>query len=356
MTGIIEIDPSRSRDWDEFVAAHPRGQIYHLSGWKTVLETCFPHIRGHLLAAVEGPGHRIAAGLPIYEVRSWLLGTRLISSPFATISDPLTDGPAGLAPLIERAKGIAEANKARAIEIRASEAGPCFEGSGFGEARYYVHHVIDLSLPLDALWKRFHRSCVRQRIARAGSSGIEIRPGRDRSDLRVFHGLLAMTRRRRSLPAQPYRFLEALWSVFSPDGRIRLLLAEREGRAAAGLLLLVFRDRVTAELLGSDDSFNAASPVHALFWSAIQWAHGEGYRIFDLGRTSPANSSLLEFKGHWGASAKELPQFFYPPSLASGVSGFETSWKYRLAKAMTSPKVPRPVYDRMGSLIYRHLG
>lgn len=356
MTAVVEIDPSRSREWDEFVATHPRGQIYHLSGWKTVLETCFPHIRGHLLAAVDGPGRRIEAGFPIYEVRSWLLGTRLISSPFATISDPLAESPEVLAPLIERVKAMSKSKNARAIEFRTSEAAHCFEGSGFGEARYFVNHVIDLNPPIDALWKSFHRSCVRQRIARAESSGIEIRTGRDGSDLRAFHGLLSMTRRRRSLPAQPYRFLEALWSVFYPNGRIRLLLAEREGRTAAGLLLFVFRDRVTAEFLGSDDSFKAASPVHALFWSAIKWAHGEGYRFFDLGRTSPANRSLLEFKGHWGTSAKELPQFFYPPSLASGVSRFETSWKYRLAKSMTSPRAPQAVYEWMGSLIYRHLG
>lgn len=356
MNDIIELDPSQDPRWDEFVRVHPLGQIYHHSGWREVLESCFGHIRGRFLVRVGGPDARILAGLPIYEVRSWLLGTRLISAPFATLFDPLVEGPEDLAALLDRVTDLAREKRARYVEIRSLDAGPWFAGSGFGETRYYVHHTIDLGAPLETLWRSFHRSCVRQRISRSESSGLKIRTGRDESDIKAFHGLLAMTRRRRSLPAQPFRFIKALWDVFGRDDRLRLLLAEKDGRIAAGLLLLVFRDRVTAELLASDDSFNGISPVHGLFWHAIQWAHREGFRTFDFGRTSPANKSLLEFKGHWGTAVRELPQFFFPAEAARNAALVEASWKYKAAKALASRKTPRLVYEWAGSVIYRHLG
>lgn len=356
MNEIVEIDPRHDPRWDEFVLAHPLGQIYHLSGWREVLESCFSHIQGRFLARVEGEEARIRSGLPLYEVRSWLLGTRMISAPFATLFDPLVDGPEDLSALLGRALTLAKESRARYVEIRSLDASPWFAGSEFGEVRHFLHHVIDLSVPLEALWRSFHRSCVRQRIARAESSGLKVRQGKDESDIKAFHELLARTRRRRSLPAQPYRFIEALWRVFGQDGRFKLLLADKDGRVAAGLLLFVFKDRVTAEFLASDEAFNGLSPVHGLFWQAIQWAHREGFRVFDLGRTAPGNKSLIEFKGHWGTAVRELPQFFFPPGAGRKTTRVETSWKYKAAKALASPKTPDMIYEWVGSLIYRHLG
>jgi len=356
MSGVIELGPGDAPRWDRFVDAHPLGRIYHLSGWKTVLESCFGHIRGRFLAACDDRNGDIKTGLPLYLVRSRLTGTRLISAPFATLMDPLVAGPDDLGPLLDEARALSRRARAGYIEIRTLETGPWLAGRGFGESRYYLSHALDLGKPLDVLWRSFHRSCVRQRISRAESSGLEIRAGREEADLRAFHRVLTLTRRRRSLPAQPYRFIESLWNVFGPDGKLRLLLAEKDGRIAAGLVLLVYKDRVSAEILGSDDAFNSLSPVHGLFWHAIRWAHEQGYRTFDFGRTSPANASLLEFKRHWGTSVRELPHFFYPAGEALRAARLEKSWKYRLARFFSSERIPAPVSRWVGGFCYRHMG
>ena len=65
------------------------------------------------------------------------------------------------------------------------------------------------------------------------------------------------TRMRLGLPAQPYCFIAAPWTNFFSKGCIRLLLAERSGRLIAGIVMLCFRERGSAEYAASDHSFSA---------------------------------------------------------------------------------------------------
>src|SRR5207248_7891612 len=79
--------------WDAFVVRHPHGLIYHRACWRRVLEEAFPHIRGRFLALCDGATGEMAAGMPVYTVKSWMLGNRVVSLPYATVCDPLiTDG------------------------------------------------------------------------------------------------------------------------------------------------------------------------------------------------------------------------------------------------------------------------
>ena len=79
-----EITPMRAEEWDRFVTNHPHGWITHLSEWSLVLEKSFPHMKGHYFTINDHDGD-ICAALPIYEVNSWLLGKRLVSTPFCHI-------------------------------------------------------------------------------------------------------------------------------------------------------------------------------------------------------------------------------------------------------------------------------
>jgi CelD/BcsL family acetyltransferase involved in cellulose biosynthesis len=50
----------------------------------------------------------------------------------------------------------------------------------------------------------------------------------------------------------------------------------------ATLILFMFRDRISAEFLASDDSYFNLSLNHLLFLEAINTAHDEGFKIFDF--------------------------------------------------------------------------
>ena len=91
MTDVILLDPVSDTRWDPFVENHPYGWICHLSGWKHVLEKSFKQMKGYYLTLEDN--NRIKAALPIYEIKSIITGKRLVSIPFATLSDPLVTEP-----------------------------------------------------------------------------------------------------------------------------------------------------------------------------------------------------------------------------------------------------------------------
>ncbi|OPY78893.1 MAG: FemAB family protein [Syntrophus sp. PtaU1.Bin005] len=121
------------------------------------------------------------------------------------------------------------------------------------------------------------------------------------------------------------------------------------------MILFKFRDRVSAEFAASDETYRDLSPNHFLFWEAIKSAYEGGYKIFDFGRTSPDNKSLMDFKRHWGTTLIDLPQYFYPKRAVETLSNAEDSLSYKLVKKICE-KAPDYALKQIGNLCYKHLG
>ena len=62
-------------------------------------------------------GRALRAGLPVYEVRSWLTGNRLVAAPFATLCDPLVSGPEDLGLLLDKVMQTARDRRSKHVEI-----------------------------------------------------------------------------------------------------------------------------------------------------------------------------------------------------------------------------------------------
>ena len=356
MTHLSIIEPGNSSEWDRFVEAHPFGQIYHLSSWKRILERCFKHIRGYFFIIKNETNKEIAAGIPAYKVSSILLGNRLVCAPFATLFDPLISNSGQLSELSNMLIEASARLKCSYVEIKTHQAGCHFENPAYGESRFFKLHYLKLDSTLDAIRRNFHRTCVRQRIARAEKSGLQVKIAQTKSDLLDFYNLLVMTRIRRGLPPQPFAFFLALWDEFKPSDRLTVMIAQKNGQSIAALMLLSFKDRVTVECAASNEIFNCYSPIHYLFWEAIKLAHGKGYRILCFGRTSPKNLSLMDFKERWGTQSMDIPHFYYPRYLADAKHNIEENWKYSLVNKVTSLRIPTVFKRLIGALCYRHMG
>jgi CelD/BcsL family acetyltransferase involved in cellulose biosynthesis len=350
---IAEIDPLSDERWDRFVEEHPFGWICHHSGWKKVLERSFRHLEAHYFVLLRGG--RIQAGLPVFAVRSWLTGNRLVSIPFASISDPLVSSGNDLAPLLDAVIELAREKSIYTIEIRSLGSSPCFRESGLGVMGSYKHHYLPLDRPPEELMKTFHRSCVRQRISRSVESGLEVVEAKTKSDLRDFYRLHMQSRKRLALPPQPYIFIESLFNTFHPQGRAALLLGKKDGKAIAALLLLKFNGRASAEFAVYDETYLNISPIHQLFWEAIKSASAENYRVFDFGRTSPSNEKLMEFKGRWGTKVADMPLYCFPPPMPGNENNMEDTAGYKLIRK-TCKSAPGFALRRIGNFCYRHLG
>lgn len=208
MEEIKIIDPCSDPRWDKFVENHPFGWIVHLSGWKKVIEQTFPHIKGHHLALIDTETNEIKAGLPIYEIRSWLTGKRLVSIPFATISDILTSNVEQSSLLINEAIRLLKQLKYSHIEVKTLGSSSLVHHEQLRENHDYKHHYLDLAEGKEAIWKHFNYKSIRYEINKANKNKIKLKVAETENDLRTFYMLYAITRKRLGLPSQPYLFLK----------------------------------------------------------------------------------------------------------------------------------------------------
>jgi hypothetical protein len=304
---------------------------------------------------LDGTNNQIQAGLPVFEVESWLTGKRLVSIPFATLCDPLISSSEEMRILFDSALNLSNKFGGSYIEIRTLSSPPLIEDHRLGNSRFYKHHYLLLENGPEQLKKKFHRTCVRQRISRAIGSKLTLKVADSESDLHHFYQLHMTTRKRLCLPTQPYHFFKALWDTFSPTNKMTVLLAKKEEKTIASLILFKFKDRVSAEFAASDETFRDLSPNHFLFWEAIQSAYHDGYKIFDFGRTSPNNESLMDFKRHWGTQVVDLSHYYYPKQVLEEVIKREESFGFRLVKKACE-KAPDYALKYIGNFCYRHLG
>jgi hypothetical protein len=352
--GIVSlIDPVNDPRWDFFVEHHPSGWICQLSGWKRVLEKSFKHMKGHYFALWDESGENIQAGLPVFHVRSWITGNRLVSIPFATLSDPLVSTASQFSELFSAVKELSSDLKAEPVEIRAHLAGALIRHQGLAETLSHANHFLDLSAPPEQLKKTFKRLCVRN-IDRAHKEGFELGEVENQTGLKAFYRLHMAARSKIGLPVHPYRFFKQLWRVFAPD-RMKIQLCRKDKQTIGGLLLFCFRGRVSCDYLATVTAHHRASPSSFLYWEAIKMACREGFRVFDFGRTPYGHQSLMEFKARWGTRTAGLPQFIYPERCAAAYELSEGSLKRRLVTSACK-MAPSFAQRMIGELVYRHLG
>lgn len=347
------IDPMMDERWDKFVSNHPYGWICHLSAWKRVLQSCFQHLKGHYFVIEDEQTEKIHAGLPIFDVRSWLTGSRMVSVPFSTFGDPLVSNTTQFELLVDAIEALAFEHNSDYVEIRSLKATP-FMNRDLHPNTAYLYHYIDLNEGLDAVWRRFHAKAVRHRIKRAAKNGLTLKLGDSEADLAAFYNLYVHARKRLSLPPQPYCFFKAIWREFFDSGRISLLLAEREGKLLSAIMMFKFGKRTSADYLVWDRDQAVYCPSHFIQWEAIKFAYAEGYETYDLGRTHVSNQALLNHKKQWGVQTQHLPYYFMGNGIDPGLSTHSGYARWVVDKV--SRVTPEFLYPALGSACYKHMG
>jgi len=347
------LSESHDDEWDAFVSAHPLGLVYHLSAWKRVLEDAFGHIRGQVVILRDGQNGQIAAGVPVYTVRSWLLGTRTVSVPFATFCDPLVSTAHDFLQLVPAMRSLADASGSRRLEIRSRRM-----ADSLGQARLpvgvrYKHHYLPLDRSPEALFASFAKTPVRQRVNQARRAGVVVEERSDEEGVRICHAILVETRRRLLLPPMPCAFFQAMRRHLG-SGRFGVWIARQNGQPVGALIAVRFKQLWTVEYSG-----NAASATpgvnQLLYWETIRRAAATGATHFSFGRTSINNTSLMTYKRRWATIEEDLVDFVPHGRVSPRPRERHQSAAYRVLKLLLD-KSPTPVTELIGDFCYRHLG
>jgi hypothetical protein len=361
ITVVGWLRPTEESEWDVFVRQHPLGMVYQLSSWKRVLESAFPQIRGQFLVAREAETGRILAGLPVYTVKSWLLGNRIVSVPFATMCDPLLSSAEEFGRFLPELQALQQKTGSRRVEIRARLTANLLLNGGTLSGDVGFKH---LYLPLnpeqdrDALFHTFSRTCVRKNITKAERAGVIVEQRWDEASMSICYDILVESRRRLSLPQMPYAFFKAMLAYLSPE-HLNVFLALHKSKPIGCFILLRMGDFWTAEYAGSTADAPAGVD-QMLYWETIKKALDHDAKIYSFGRTAVANEGLLTYKRRWATVEEDLVDFTFcarDEKLESveKVHHSDSSLAYRRARTLLG-KVPMPVYRMIGDFCYRHLG
>jgi CelD/BcsL family acetyltransferase involved in cellulose biosynthesis len=345
-------------EWDSFVSQHSGALVYHLSAWRKVLEEAFSHIRGDVLVVRDLKSGQITAGLPVYSIKSWLLGKRIVSIPYASICDPLISCQEDLAKLMPQIRDLQKRTNAGYIEIRSMNNAGLVSSANLISNTGYKHNYIQLNGSIDDVFFRCSRN-VRRLVKGAQKSLMAVETDESESALELFYEMLTATRRRLAIPPLPYCFFTAIWRHLFPQFGT-LFLGSQNDRILGGLLVLHFKRFWVAEYICDLGSYESKDIKHLLYWEAIKMAHAQGAEVFSFGRTSTESGTLLAYKRKWGTVEEELADFRF--SLATneveniGIEQNRESRKtYRLIRSLCRV-APLPLYNVIGRFCYRHMG
>jgi CelD/BcsL family acetyltransferase involved in cellulose biosynthesis len=346
---IYQIDPIGDPRWAEFVERHPRASVFAAPGWLEALRRSYGY--EPFVLTTSPPRAELRNGLPVCRVKSWLAGSRLVSLPFSDHCEPLVDRPEDLDEMLAFLTQEARQGKWKYAELRPCNAGLGAEGSlgGFQVSETHYFHKLDLSPSLEELFRRLHKTSMRQMIQRAEREGLAYEEGRAESHLSRFYQLQVLTRRRHGLPPQPLAWFRNL--VDCLGDKLSLRVASKDGHAVASVLTVSDGSSIVYKYGCSDPRYHVLGGMPFLFWRTIQEAKKQGLREFDLGRSETENSGLVTFKDRLGASRSTLTYYRYP---ASTIGSATNGWKLQVAKRVFS-HMPDRVLTAAGSLLYKHL-
>ena len=292
---VLDISDPR---WRAFVEAHPQATPFHHPAWAQLVADCYG-FRAFALTESSADG-RIVGGVPVVEVRHVIGQRRWVSLPFTDACEPLL--APGTPPLQLRDAFAAALTRsgAASLELRGTLEGTAATGAAA------LGHTLRLEADADAIHERFHAR-VRRAIRQAERAGLQVRIGASQSDLvETFFALHVQTRRRLGVPVQPRRFFRLVWDRMIAAGLGSVILAEADGRAIGGLVLLHWGSTTVYKFGASDADSWRLRPNHLLMWHAIRGAAEAGYRRFDFGRTDVDTEGLREFKRSWGSDEHDL--------------------------------------------------
>ena len=274
-------------EWDEFLESHPQGQFQQSAMWA---------------AAKAGAGWQVFRTLArrqgelIGGAQVLVQPTRAGKVAFVNKGPVVDPTDSALFEQVLAAVGVAcRRHRVRALIVQlpdhAGELLSRLQGRGFARNHFggIVRStlVLDLGKGAEPLFREFRKS-TRWEVRRAERGGVRVREGAE-ADLPVFFELMLATCQRQQTRPNPATVEElcALWAAFRERHRVRLTLAEVEGKAIGGLLSLRFGERVTVWKKGGVSSHNAVHASSLLIFEAVRWGCEAGCRWLDFGALRP---------------------------------------------------------------------
>ncbi|HEX4412604.1 MAG TPA: GNAT family N-acetyltransferase [Lacipirellulaceae bacterium] len=290
--------------WDDFVARHPKGSIFHTSAMIQV----FAAAKGHsvvALAAVSDSG----------EILSLLVANRVqtlpnvfgaVSSRSVSYAEPLCvdspDGVDGLSSLLAAHDRILK-RRALFAEVRPlCASGPervALERCGYRHLDY-LNYIIDTTQPVETIWSRLHDS-AKSYVKKCQKRRFELRHLQTPDCVDVLYEFLRATYGRAGVPLADRSLFEAAYKFLKPRNMITFVVVYDGDTPVAADTLLLFNKKAFA-WYGGSVRLTGLSPAAFMQWQEIAWSCENGFDQYDFGGAGWPNVpyGVRDFKASFG--------------------------------------------------------
>jgi hypothetical protein len=338
------LDPLREPAWDRGIASHRDGTCFHTTAWARVLHETYKHQPFYLQFFDRG---RLAALVPLIEIRSPFTGRRGVCLPFSDLCAPLFFEPDIAGFVRDRLLSFAQQRRWHHIEIRG---GRSLQLAPKPACRFYGH-TLELSSDYAEIFGRFAGS-VRRAIRKADRSEIKAVAVHNRQAVGEFYKLHLETRRRHGLPSQSVSFFRNIYEHIIKPGVGFIVLAQRESRTIAAAIFFRFGNNAIYKYGASDKRFQEFRANNLVLWHGIQFLVRIGVEKLHFGRTDCENDGLRRFKLSWGTREEIVDYYRIDPS---GRQCFTPAHRDCSFHKKIVAKLPLVLNRMAGSIIYPHL-
>jgi len=401
---MITIRPYRTTDqqaWDKYVEKHLQGTLYHLSGWKNVIEKTYSHKTYYLVAVnslklkAKSPRKDTATNsinpivgiLPLVHLKHFIFGNSLISIPYFDMGGILADNDEIEKALLCEAINLGKKLKVDNIELRHIKSISCLNKSSklkaqssknnstnydlsaishelstmsnqlsaisYATKSHKVRMLLELPDSSEKLMKSF-KSKLRSQIRKPMKEGLKSRIG-GLELLDDFYDVFSMNMRDLGSPVHSKHFMKNVIETF--HGKAKIVIIYKENKPAACSLIVGFKRILENPWSSALRKYRKHNPNMLLYWTMIEYACDFGYNQFDFGRSTPGEGTY-NFKKQWGAKSETL-HWHYVSLKGNKFNEFENksdnSSKYNKAIRYWQ-NLPVNLTKLIGPIIRKHIG
>jgi hypothetical protein len=339
------LSPVDYPQWDEMVLETNEYSFFHSSSWATVLCESYNYKPAYFALVKHG---KLKAVLPVMEVKSLLTGRRGVSLCFSDYCEPLIEDKEYFNVLLEHVISYGKKSDWKHIEFRGGQQ----YLSGEPESAKYFGHKLLLSQNDQELLSSF-RDSTRRNINKARNAGVETKLCTTLQSVGEYYRLHCMTRKRHGLPPQPLDFFRNIYDYIISKKRGFVVLATHGGTTVAGAIYFHFGNKALYKFGASDDSYQHLRANNLVMWEAIKWYANNGYSTFCFGRSDCDGEGLRQFKNGWGTVERNISYYKYDIGEDKFVCANNAN---RTGCSMLFEKMPKPILQIAGQLLYRHMG
>ncbi len=344
------VNPLGIPDWDEKALKSPECSFFHSQCWARTLSDAYGYIPVYF-AGTAPDESRFRRLFALMDISSILTGRRGVSLPFSDYCRPFApqeDREGEFREMLGAAAAHGRNSGWKYLEIR--------DGRNFPEhaSHYssYYRHTLELPENEDLIFKQFQGSTKRN-IRKALRAGLSVSVSRSLEAVLSYYSLHGMLRKRHGMPPQPLYFFKSIHKNVIAPGKGFVILASYQGKPVAGAVFVLFGRKAVYKYGASDLSYQHLRANDLVMWEAIRLLVRSGFQSLCFGRTDMDNEGLRRFKSGWGT--KESIIRYYKLDLKKDrliTAGREGAG---LVKAVMG-RMPVPVLNIIGHILYRHLG